>query len=97
MPTPRRLNTLGRGLGTCFMELAIRSMSPRRADSGALGRPGIPTAPPAPPHPLGSGANGTAPASHWLRALLLSGGPAPPRGFPARPRPAGPWGPRGAP
>ncbi|XP_059272018.1 basic salivary proline-rich protein 1-like [Mustela nigripes] len=47
-------------------------MSPRGADSGVLSRPGIPSAPPAPPYPLGSGANGTASASYWLRALLLS-------------------------
>lgn len=82
-------------------------MSPRGAESGALGRPGIPTAPPAPPYPLGSGANGKAPASHWLRALLLCRGPAPaqrlprpPPPFPEpppRPCPAGLSGPSGAP
>lgn len=89
------------------MELAIRSMSPRGAESGALGRPGIPTAPPAPPYPPGSGANGKAPASHWLRALLLCRGPAPAQRLPRppppspepppRPCPAGRSGPSGAP
>lgn len=47
----------------------------------------------APPDPLGSGANGTAPASHWLGALLLSEAPPHQR----LPRPPGPFQSPGAP